>query len=371
MANTSSKSETAGRGDERRRLDRALADAMRVVWNVLLGLTIADRLSMIGKCRSILDSIEAGAIAAQLDSGVPVRKAEDLLDSSAGGGASKRTVKRKAKRGAALVENPDLAKKVASGELSEEQVDVLADASAKTGGDAARDPQLIAKIGAAPPEQAKKIADAYVLDQQSQDEVDDAHNQARRRRRVRRYRNEERGTDVLSIEGAPIDIDAIEAQIDNVADRFYREDGGRDVSGNDHRRTRDQRRFDAASALIARTSLAHADAPGEPVPETSRPTRKTAVVLRASLDQALGNDASPLTRVRKPLAPQNSSNKTSWYVATSAIASSSPGANVAINTYASPPLSSISTCSPGERSCICSTKKSLNLTSPLVICLSV
>ena len=320
-SNTSSQAESS-------RLDQALADAMRLVWNVLLKMQVEQRLRVIPKCRAILDAIETQTIATQIDAGIPARKVEDLIHRSSSGSASKKTVKKKAARAAAVSENPALAEQMAKGNLSEEQADNIAHASAKTGGEAANDTELIAKIAAAPPEQGKKIADEYINERLTQDDIDTAHHRARKRRRVRRYSDAERGTDVLCIEGPPLEIDAIEARIDNLADQFYKADGGRDVGNDDHRRTRDQRRFDAAHTILTQTAgtendttnnttgNSNSDAGSDHEPAHATPasaddvkaearkvarvpqaTWKTTFVIRASLDQATGNDPSPPTLI--------------------------------------------------------------------------
>ena len=308
------------------RLDQALADSMRLAWGVLEQMTVEQRLSVIPKCKNLLDAIESQTIASELDAGVPVRKVEDIIHRAGGGGTSKRTVKKKTARAAAVSENPALAKQMAKGELSDEQADVIAHASAKTDGEAANDTELIAKIAAAPPEQGKKIADEYINERLTQDDIDTAHHRARKRRRVRRYSDPERGTDTLCIEGAPLDIDAIEARIDTLADQLYKTDGGRDLPNNQHQRTRNQRRFDAASAHFTSTSSRSGNdeapdlcsgAPRTADAETSnveattadpmaearkvakapQATWKTTFVIRASIDQATGNDPSPPTLI--------------------------------------------------------------------------
>lgn len=312
-------SNTSSLNADWKRLDQALADAMRLAWTVLEQMPVEQRLSSIPKCANLLDAIESQAIASQLDAGLPTRKVEDLLHRSSSGRASKNSVKKKAARGSVVRENPQLAKQMAKGELSDEQADVIAHASAKTDGEAANDTQLIEKIASAPPEQGRKIADEYIRERLSQDDVDDAHARARKRRRVRRYHNPDRGTDTLSIEGAPRDIDAIEARIDNLADRLYKQDGGRDIGNDSHRRTRDQRRFDAAQSLIERHPAGGRgrsipgeqqdnDEPVEPqsddlnaqardVARVPQATWKTTVVIRASLEQATGDDPSPPTLI--------------------------------------------------------------------------
>ena len=281
--------------DDRRRLDRALAEGVGVVRDVLLQLDPVDRLATLGKIAIIFDSLEADAIAQQLAAGVPTRKVEDIVHKSGRGGSSKRTVKQKTRRGAVLLENPDLGNKMADGTLSAEQVDVLAAASAKTDGDAAHDVELIEKVAAGPPEQAKKVADEFVRNRLTQDDVDAAYAKARKARRLQRYSNEERGTDVLLIEGPAVDIDRIESRIDDISDRFYRDDGGRDVASCKHQRTRDQRRFDAAMALLGEGESGER---GDGSNAAQRPARarseKSVIIIKATLEQARGDDPTPL-----------------------------------------------------------------------------
>lgn len=323
MTSNTSSPNVGDRNADRKRLDQALADAMRLAWGVLEQMTVEQRLSVIPKCKNLLDAIESQTIASQIDAGVPSRKVEDLIHRAGNGGTSKRTVKKKAARAVAVSENPALAKQMAKGELSDEQADVIAHASAKTDGEAANDTELISKIAAAPPEQGRKIADEYINERLSQDDIDNAHNRARKRRRVRRYSDPERGTDTLCIEGAPLDIDGIEARIDRLADQIYKNDGGREVGNDQHRRTRNQRRFDAAASFFVRNQRATSEpsdeaspthnakaATGDPtkplgdvlakardVAKAPQATWKTTFVVRASLDQATGNDPSPPTLI--------------------------------------------------------------------------
>ena len=103
---------------ESERLDQAVADAMRIVWNALDNMVVEQRLTTITSCRNLLSAIEAKTIAAQVDAGVPVRKIENTLHRTAGGGESKNTIKKKTQRGKVTRENPALAKQMANGKLS-------------------------------------------------------------------------------------------------------------------------------------------------------------------------------------------------------------------------------------------------------------
>ena len=104
-------------------------------------------------------AVEAELLAEHVTSDGDTRRAERLLSD---GKTSKREARRKAARAKAVGENAELADKMATGEMSEEQVDVIADASAKTDGHAATDDELIDRVAAVSPEQGKGLVDDYV-----------------------------------------------------------------------------------------------------------------------------------------------------------------------------------------------------------------
>jgi hypothetical protein len=75
---------------------------------------------------------------------------------------TKTDAKKRAKRGAVVGQNPELADDLATGVLGSSQVDAIADAVIKTSGDAARDLGLISSIKGALPDEAHNIAKAWV-----------------------------------------------------------------------------------------------------------------------------------------------------------------------------------------------------------------
>ena len=175
------------------------------------------------------------------------RRAERMLDD---GRTSKREQRKRASRARAVGKNPELADKLAGSELSEEQVDVIADAAAKSDGDAATDAELIDKVAAVPPEQGKAIADEYLADRATADGVQTEHDRQRELRRAAKYNSEKDNLDTISIAGDGVAGKAMWDAVVKRADDIYKRDGGRNLPSSQHPRTLDQRRFDAAYELL-------------------------------------------------------------------------------------------------------------------------
>ena len=91
----------------------------------------------------MLVALEAELFARNRATGASDRDNENLA--GRGSITTKADAKKRAKRGAAVGPNPELADDLAAGELGSRQVDAIADAAMKTGGDAARDlgPDLV------------------------------------------------------------------------------------------------------------------------------------------------------------------------------------------------------------------------------------
>ena len=247
--------------------------AMRVVTASLTEAPFGAAIDALNRYRDELNSVEALLIAQRKHAGHSDRSTEGIITSS--GGVSKGEAKKRTKRADAVSKNPKLAKSLTTGGLSTEQVDLVADASDKTGGDAATDEKLIADIGAANPDQGKAIARKYVDDHQSQGDRDSRYAWQRERRKVLRGRSKN-GLSQLIIEGDDESIAGMLRALRRQADALYRSDGGRDVSGSKHARTNDQRMFDAAVNQITGTAATtKTDTPAsstdarEPSPDTA------------------------------------------------------------------------------------------------------
>ena len=104
------------------------------------------------------------------------RRAKRMLDD---GKTSRSAIAKAANRAAAAAKNEPLIDKMDSGDLSAEQVDLIADTAAKTDGAAATDEDFIAKVANTDPDQAKAIADDFVAKRQTKDGVQTEHERQR------------------------------------------------------------------------------------------------------------------------------------------------------------------------------------------------
>lgn len=257
-------------------------------------------------------AVEAEILAEHVRDDGNTRDAERLL---ADGKTSRREQRKKARRAKAVGQNNGLADKMATGELSEEQVDVIAGASAKTDGDAARDSDLIDKIADVSPEQAQTIADDYLAARATADGVQTEHERQRALRRASTYFNKKNGLDTIGLEGDSVSSKAMWLEIEREADLSYKADGGRDLPSDKHPRTRDQRLFDAAYRLICGTarpgaspSTNQATATPDRSTVSKRHTSRAArprIVIGLTLDGFLGRDPEAIaTQVGLGLIPQ-------------------------------------------------------------------
>ena len=264
---------------------------------LLDGLPIVDALALLEGVKGRLDAKEASLLAARLESGASTRSVESLLQNS--GGTSKRSAKQRVRRAKAVKKNPSIAKRMQSGGLSPDQVDVLAGAADKTDGAAAGDEKLIGELAALPPDQGRKVADDWVRDHTETDTVQDAYDRQRRRRCVRRWTTD-RDTHVLALEGDQASIDRAELAIRNRSQDLYRADGGREVPTGKHPRTRDQRSFDAAIDLLTTTTgtntAGDSEGAGSAGGSAGSGPRST-VVVTMTVEQATGVDPTPIRQV--------------------------------------------------------------------------
>jgi len=230
-------------------------------------------------------AVEAELLAEHVTSDGDTRRAERMLSD---GKTSKREQRKKAARARAVGENADLASKMATGEMSEEQVDVIADASAKTDGDAAINADLIDKVASVPPEQGKAIVDKYIADRATADGVQTEHNRQRALRRTVSYYAKKNGLDAILIEGDAVAKKQMWDAIEKRANEMYLADGGRDLPAGKHPRTREQRLFDAAHELICGTTN------GKPDSRSNSTSARPRIVIGLSIDKFLGRDPSAI-----------------------------------------------------------------------------
>ena len=115
--------------------------AMQLIIGVLQTMPIEEAMHRGTRYQNWLIGLEAELFARNIAAGASDRDNEKLAGE--GRKTTKKTAKKRAKRGKAVKENPDLAKDIASGDLGPEQADAIAEASSKTDGDAARDDEPV------------------------------------------------------------------------------------------------------------------------------------------------------------------------------------------------------------------------------------
>ena len=135
----------------------SITDSMISVDHSLSHLPAKTALELVEFCRRRLDASEARILADRYEKGASDRDVEDMAKGS-DGKTSKAAAKKKARRAKAANANPGLADRLAEGDLSSEQVDVIADAADETDGEAACDEELIDTVAGTSPEQGKKKA---------------------------------------------------------------------------------------------------------------------------------------------------------------------------------------------------------------------
>ena len=244
-------------------------------------------------------AVEAELLAEHVGSDGDTRRAERML---ADGKTSKREQRKKAARAKAVGDNAGLATKMASGAMSAEQVDVIADASSRTNGDAGVDSDLIDKVAAVPPEQGRAIVDDYVAARSTAHGVQSEHDRQRKLRRALSFYAKKNGLEAIVIEGDGIARKQMWDAIEKRADEMYLADGGRDLPDRKHPRTRSQRLFDAAHELICGTpnnqdsNTANRAKRAKRANAAKRASRAKAsssrprIVITLTLDKLLGRD---------------------------------------------------------------------------------
>ena len=285
-----------------------VADALSVIERVLAELPPKAALQSLNFVRRRCDASEAQILADRFEKGASSRQVEAMAGQDEG--TSKAEAKKKARRAKATNANPGLATKLATGTLSTEQADVIAEAAEDTDGEAACDEKLIEEIASTSPEQGKKKAREYINKRKNGDDTQRRYDKQRRGRGVYRHRLPN-GNDAITFHGAKEDIDEIERATNAASDIEYQADGGRDVPNMKHPRTRDQRNFDAAHKLITNTPQSTpSQATSSQATTTksarskraSKAQRATTVFITTTVDQWSGVDPSPMTGLDgKPL----------------------------------------------------------------------
>lgn len=225
----------------------ASQSAMNVVTAGLAEAPFGPAIEAIDEFRRKLDATEALLIARRTQAGHSDRSTEGVIKQS--GGISKGEAKKRTSRAATIEKNPKLAKKLVDGDISTEQIDLIADASSKTDGLAAHDDELIDEVSAINPDLGRAVARKFIDDHMTPEERLSRYERQRKRRKAYKRRSFN-GMSQLILEADDESIDSMFRSLVKRGDRMYREDGGRDVPGSKHPRTNEQRLFDAAKEKI-------------------------------------------------------------------------------------------------------------------------
>ena len=217
-------------------------------------------------------AVETSALAELKQQGASDRDIERRA--AAGGTRSRKESSKRKERAAAVGHNPVLAHKLGRGELGEEHVDALADASAKSAGEAACDAGLIKELEHSRPDDAHKVTTQW-LERREDDGAQSRHDRQRSRRKAKKGRSFSSGCSTIELHGTDETNTEMWARIQQRSHELYLADGGRDVPDDQHPRTHQQRMFDAAYELItqepsAGTLSTSEDHKAEPMPGSVR-----------------------------------------------------------------------------------------------------
>ena len=179
---------------------------------------------------------------------------------NAGGTRSRKETAKASKRSKAVNDNPKLGSKLASGDIGQEQLDAIADASEKSGGDAANDETLLDDIENAKPDDANKITERWLQDRNDQDSAQSRFDRQNERRGVSKGHDKATGCDTLILRGPTEKIDELKKKAAVRAGEMYEADGGRDLSPDEHPRTHQQRMFDAAYEILTGSGTSASEA---------------------------------------------------------------------------------------------------------------
>lgn len=230
------------------RATRLVDVGLDAIANAIKSLPDKAAVSELTRAQRRLAGLEADLLSRHVTAGGNSRGAESLLGD---GKTSRREARKRAKRARANKNSSgQLSDKLESGEMSEEQVDIIADADAKSEGEASKDQELIDAVGNADPDRGRTITDQWLADRKDKDGVESEHQRQRRLRRMNTYLSKRHSLDVIAFEGDSVTQKLILEALKARADEIYRRDGGRDLGLGEHPRTRQQRDFDAFAEMI-------------------------------------------------------------------------------------------------------------------------
>ena len=266
----------------------------------LLGPTQA--VAELQRVQRLLAGVEHRILAEHITADGNSRDAEKLLRGSK---TSRRSKRRKIERAKAVGQNPTLGAKLANDELSEEQLDLIAEASDKSNGDAATDSALIDEIAAADPDAGRAIKDDWLAKRATATGAQTEHDRQRALRRTQNFTSKKSGLDATLLEGDGVTQRAIRDAIRDRSKLIFERDGGRDLPIGAHPRTHAQRHYDAAYELICGVTTrpdgshlpqAETAPEGKDVKQKRAAVGRPRIVIGLGLDEAISDDPSLIAR---------------------------------------------------------------------------
>ena len=235
-------------------------------------------------------SIELEKTAELKRSGASDRKVRS--QAAAGGTRSKKAASRASKRADAVNANPSLADDVGNGELGEEQLDAIAHAAEKTGGEAANDTELLEEVKGSPADEANKITSRWLERRNDDNGAKTRYERQREKRKLTFGYDPVTGCETMLAQGDRETIAAIRKAVGLRGDELYRKDGGRDLPNEQHPRTRSQRMFDALHQLVTEPGATNSGERGR----TKTPPVRSMIHVVLTVDD-LGRDQIKATCV--------------------------------------------------------------------------
>ena len=258
QAPVTEKSKAGGSRSKNRRskaksVEAAAAEALADAIHAAALLQPGDRVKLAQRAQREFAAIETTALAELKAAGASDR--DVTRRARAGGTRSRKETSKLNKRADAVKRNPTLATKLGNGSLGEDHVDAIAEAAAKTGGDAATDQQLINDVADSTPDDAHKITTRWLENREGADAAQTRYDRQHKRRKAATGYDPRSGCDTFTASGPTERVREMKHAAEQLADEFYEADGGRDLPDDQHPRTHHQRMFDAAYQLITGKTL--------------------------------------------------------------------------------------------------------------------
>ena len=208
---------------------------------------VQDAAAGVKRVRAALDALEARLLNAAADRAFDPAAGLEML--RAGGGCSQREARRRLRRAEVLDQMPAVAGALAAGDITAEHADALVQAARTTSAETVNDDAaLLEKTKSLPADlAAREVADWAHRRQREEDR--EAKFCRQRQLRSHRAWSDAEGMVNFRTRLDPVTGAQARAVIDDIANRLYRADGGRDAKP-DQTRTWDQRNADAFAAAL-------------------------------------------------------------------------------------------------------------------------